>query len=93
MAHPAGFEFRSLNRRFSRLERARCSFRANKLESLPLRGQPTGLTLLSFAPTIVGAIEPNLLYHQTKTGHKGLFLFGGISRTRTYDPHDVNVVL
>ena len=25
-------------------------FRANKLESLPLRGQPTGLTLLSFAP-------------------------------------------
>ena len=46
--------FRSLNRRGSRLERANRSFRANKLESLPLRGQPTGLTLLSFAPTIVG---------------------------------------
>lgn len=23
----------------------------------------------------------------------GLYMFGGISRTRTYDPHDVNVVL
>ena len=46
---PGGIRFRSLNRRLSRLKRARCSFRANKLESLPLRGQPTGLTLLSFA--------------------------------------------
>ena len=34
-------------------------FRANKLESLPLRGQPTGLTLLSFA---TAAMYPNPLY-------------------------------
>ena len=44
-----GIRYRSLNRRCSRLERARRSFRANKLESLLLRRQPTGLTLLSFA--------------------------------------------
>ena len=35
--------FRSLNRRCSRLERARRSFRANKLESLPtLSDSPLG---------------------------------------------------
>ena len=34
LVSPAGF-FRSLNRRLSRLERARCSFRANELRSLP----------------------------------------------------------
>ena len=44
---------RSLNRRPDTLERCLGSFRANKLESLPLRGQPTGLTLLSFAPAAV----------------------------------------
>ena len=34
-AFAAAAAIRSLNRRLSRLERARCSFRANKLNSLP----------------------------------------------------------
>ena len=53
-------------------------------------GQPAGLMLLSFAPT--GS------YHTISSSKKGrslrrTLLPGGISRTRTYDPHDVNVVL
>ena len=54
-AHPAGFDsVRSIVAQtpWSGLH---TPFRANELESLPLRGQPTGLTLLSFATVAVGS--------------------------------------
>ena len=47
-----------------------------------------------FPPTIVGPRSHRFDYPPNENGPvMGPLSFGGISRTRTYDPHDVNVVL
>ena len=64
---------RSLNRRPDTLERCLCSFRANKLESLPLRGQPTGLTFLSFAPAAVCSNPQSITPTENPPARGGIF--------------------
>ena len=47
-----------------------------------------------FVPDLFLLIKLNLtISTNEKSTHKGCLFVGGISRTRTYDPHDVNVVL
>ena len=89
--------FRSLNRRCPPLEQARRSFRANKLRSLAFGTPHCGAASLVCphdrgAPEVIGS-SPQSQNQEKNRSMKDLSFLGGISRTRTYDPHDVNVVL
>ena len=59
--------------------------------SLRLAVSPTGCARLQ-PPTIV-ATTVQRPTNRTKNHLQGVVFTGGISRTRTYDPHDVNGIL
>ena len=85
--------FRSLNRRCSPLEQARRSFRANKLRSLAFDTPHYGDASFVCPHGGCHRFELTIPKPRKNRSMKDLFFLGGISRTRTYDPHDVNVVL
>ena len=80
--------FRMLNRRDSTLWRSLVSHE-KAADEISATGGPRRLSPHGGCHRF----EPTVPKPRKNRSMKDLFFLGGISRTRTYDPHDVNVVL